>query len=222
MRRAHRWSLTGVFALGLVLTPTLVRAQGLNVAAGAFNARRGIYYQSAVHEQTGAMVGGNGALRFGRLRIGAGGWMGTLKGDGTATNPDVKARTTSATVQFLVVPGVLVGAQYEVRRFEADVAVTVWKLMGANVRMEPGLGIPGLRGLIDASLLPSSSVSGGPKLTMAVQATVGVVYAPPRSPLVLRLGYRVERYDVEAAGTSSARFEQFQGLVAEAGLSLGR
>jgi hypothetical protein len=102
------------------------------------------------------------------------------------------------------------------------VAVSVWKLMGANVRLEPGLGTPGLRGLIDASVLPSSSVSGGPKLSIAVQATVGVVYALPRSPLTLRLGYRFERYDVEAAGTSNPRYEQFQGLVVEAGLRLGR
>jgi hypothetical protein len=222
VRRARRWSLTGVLALGLLLSPTLVLAQGVTVAAGAFNARRGIYYQGAVHEQTGLVVGGSGTLRLGRFRIGAGGWMGTLKGDGNPTNPDVKARTTSATVQVLVAPGVLVGARYEVRRFEADVAVTVWTLMGANVRMEPGLGFPGLSGLIDASVLPSSSVSGGPKLTMALQATVGVVYAPPRSPFVLRLGYRVERFDIKAAGISSARFEQFQGLVVEAGLSLGR
>ena len=222
MRRAHCWSLMGVLALGLVLTPTLVRAQGVNVAAGAFNTQRRIYYQSAVYEQTGAMVGGGGALRLGRVRVGVGGWMGTLKGDGSAENPDVKTRTTSATVHVLLVPGVQVGAQYEVRRFEADVAVTVWTMMGANVRLEPGLGVSGLKGLIDVSLLPASSVQGGPKLTMAVQTNVGVIFAPRRSPLTFRLGYRFERFDLESAGTASARYEQFQGLVVEAGLSLGR
>lgn len=208
--------------LALLVWPTLVEAQGLGVGAGAFNARRRIYYQSTVHEQTGLVVSGSGVLQLGWLRVGAGGWMGTLKGDGTAINPDVKARTTSATVHVLVVPGVMLGAQYEVRRLEADVAVSVWTLMGGNVRMEPGLGAAGLRGLIDVSLLPSSSVSGGPKLSSAMQATVGVAYAPLRGALSVRLGYRVERYDVEAAGTANPRYEQFQGLIVEAGLRLGR
>lgn len=222
MRRVRRWSVLGVLALGLVPTPTLVRAQGVNVAAGAFNTQRQIYYQSAVHEQTGAMVGGSGALRLGRVRVGVGGWVGTLKGDGSDTNPDVKTRTTAAAVHVLLVPGVQVGAQYEVRRFEADVAVTVWTLMGANVRLEPGLGVPGLQGLIDVSVLPASSVQGGPKLTMAVQATVGVLFEPQWSPLAFRLGYRFERFDFESAGTAGERYEQFQGIVAEAGLRLGR
>ena len=211
-----------VVVLALLVWPTLLEAQGFGVGAGAFNARRRIYYQSTVHEQTGLAVGARGTVQLGPLRIGAGGWMATLKGDGTATNPDVKARTTSATVHAQVVPGVMVGAQYEVRRFEADVAVSVWTLMGGNVRVEPGLGAAGLRGLIDVSLLPSASVSGGPKLSSALQTTVGVAYAPLGSALSVRLGYRVERYDVEAAGASSARYEQFQGVVVEAGFRIGR
>jgi hypothetical protein len=38
----------------------------------------------------------------------------------------------------------------------------------------------------------------------------------------LRIGYRFERFDVEATGASPERYEQFRGLIAEAGLSLGR
>ena len=210
----------GLVVLGLVVVPVLAEAQGLGGLA--FNARRRVYYQSAVREQTGLLVGGSGMMRLGPLEVGVGGWLGTLKGDGTALNPDAKARTTVASGLVQVVPGVMVGARYEVRRFESDVGVTVWTLMGAGVRVEPGLGAPGLRGLVEAVVLPSAAVQGGAALAAARQVTVGVSYAPPRSPLGLRLGYRVERYDVEAAPGVSARYEQFQGLVVEAGLRFGR
>jgi hypothetical protein len=211
-----------IVALGMLVVPAGLEAQILGVSGAAFNAQRRIYYQSVEHQQTGVLVGGSAALRLGPVQVGAGGWMGTLKGDGSVLNPDVKARTTSARVQVQLVPGVQVGAQYEVRRLEADVSVTVWKLMGANVRLEPGLGAMGLRGLVDVSVLPASSVSGGPKLDMAVQATVGVMLEPRRTPLVFRLAYRFERYDFAASGGSPERYEQFQGIVAEAGLRLGK
>ena len=204
----------------LLTWPGLVEAQGLG--AGAFNAQRRIYLQGGVLEQTGLLAGGSAVLGLGPLRVGVSGWMGTLKGDGGATNPDAKARTTSAFARVLVAPGVQVGGQYEVRRFESEAMVAVWSLMGANARLEPGLGVPGLQGLIDVSVLPASSVSEGPKLKMAVQTTVGVSFGLPRSPLSVRIAYRFERFDIEATGSSPERYEQFRGLVVEAGLRLGR
>jgi hypothetical protein len=175
-----------------------------------------------VHEQTGLFFGGAGAVRLGPLRVGVSGLMGTLSGDGGATNPDVKVRTTAVTAHIAVAPGVLLGAQAEARRFEADAGVTAWRLIGANVRLEPGLGLAGLRALADVAVLPASSVSNGPKLKVAIQATVGASFAPRGGPLVMRIGYRFERYDIDATGASPERYEQFRGLVAEAGLSLGR
>jgi hypothetical protein len=134
----------------------------------------------------------------------------------------VKVRTTAVTAHVAVAPGVLLGVQVEARRFEADAGVTVWRLIGVNARLEPGLGLAGLRALADVSVLPASSVVNGPKLKMALQATVGASFAPRGGPLVLRIGYRFERFDVEATGASPERYEQFRGLIAEAGLSLGR
>ena len=80
----------------------------------------------------------------------------------------------------------------------------------------------GLRGFADVSVLPSSSVTDGPKLKVALQVAAGASYSPPRSPLRLRLGYRFERYDIEASGLTGERFEQFRGIVVEAGIGLGR
>jgi hypothetical protein len=206
----------------LAVLPAAARAQSFQGVGGGFNVQRRIFYQDAVHEQTGLWYGGAGAVRLGPLRVGVSGLMGTLSGDSGTTNADVKVRTTAVTAHVAVAPGVLLGVQVEARRFEADAGVTVWRLIGVNARLEPGLGLAGLRALADVSVLPASSVVNGPKLKMALQATVGASFAPRGGPLVLRIGYRFERFDVEATGASPERYEQFRGLIAEAGLSLGR
>jgi hypothetical protein len=90
------------------------------------------------------------------------------------------------------------------------------------VRLEPPLGLAGLRGLAYASVLPASSVTGGPSLKMAVQATARAAVAPAGSPVEFRVGYRFERYDISASGLTLERYEQFRGIVAEAGIRLGR
>jgi hypothetical protein len=206
----------------LAVLPAAARAQSLQGAGGGFNVQRRIYYSNAVHEQTGLWYGGAGAVRLGPLRVGVSGLMGTLSGDSGTANADVKVRTTAVTAHFAVAPGVLLGIQLEARRFEADAGITVWRLIGANARLEPGLGLAGLRALVDVAVLPASSVSNGPKLKVAIQATVGASFRPARSPITFRLGYRFERYDIAATGASPERYEQFRGLIAEAGLSLGR
>jgi hypothetical protein len=213
------WLAAGVLVLAPVRTAA---AQGLAGDVGAFNVQRRLSYQSAVYEQTGVAVGlaGTAHLRFVQLRVR--GLFGTLKGDGTAANPDVKLRTTTAALEFAVSPWLGLGALAEARRFEADAGITTWRLFGALARLEPGLGLPGLSGLAEFALLPAGSVSNGPKTKAALQFLVGVSYRVPRSPLQVRLGYRFERYDFEASGLSPERYEQFQGVVAEAGLRLGR
>jgi hypothetical protein len=215
MRRAR------LTALILLVVPLPVAAQGIAGDAAGFNVQRRVYYQGAVYEQTGLWYGASGAARLGPVRLGLRGLFGSLTGGG-AQSPDVTVRATTVTLDFAIAPWGMLGAQAEARRFESDAGVVMWKLLGGNVRLEPGLGLAGLKGVADVSLLPASSVSGGPSLAMAVQATVGVGYSPGRSGLELRLGYRFERYDISASATSPERYEQFRGIVAEAGIRLGR
>jgi hypothetical protein len=216
--RAATWFAVGVLAL----PPARAAAQGIAGDVGAFNIQRRLYYQSAVYEQTAVAVGAAGAVRVGPVCLRLRGLFGTLKGDGSALNPDVKLRTTAATLEIAVQPWLALGAVAEARRFEADAGISTWKLLGAALRLEPALGLPGLRGLVEGALLPAGSVSNGPKTKVAFQFLVGVSYQPPSSPFQARLGYRFERYDFEASGLSPERYEQFQGIVAEAGFRLGR
>jgi hypothetical protein len=222
--RPVRFSLAfaGAAAWLALALPVAARAQSLQGVGGGFNVQRRIFYQDAVHEQTGMLVGGSGSLGLGPLRLGVSGVMGTLKSTEGSAAADVKVRSSAVRVQYALAPGIAVGVQAEARRFEADAGVTVWRLIGVNARLEPGLGLAGLRALADVSVLPASSVVNGPKLKMALQATVGASFAPRGGPLVLRIGYRFERFDLEATGASPERYEQFRGLVVEAGLSLGR
>lgn len=206
-----------------VLLPATGQAQRLTLTAGGFNVQRRVYLQGSVLEQTGVWMGASGTARLGKLRIGLSGLMGTFKAKGNdPANVDVKARTTALTVGLQFTPAVMAGVQVEGRHFEADAGKSSWRLIGGRVRLEPGLGIPGLRGLADVAVLPASSVIDGPSLKMALEATVGASLAPPRSPMLFRLAYRFERFDVGAQGIAAERYEQFRGLVAEVGVRLGR
>lgn len=206
----------------LALAPVAAVAQGIAGDVGVFNIERRIFYQSASYEQTGVALGAAGAVRLGPVSLRLRGLFGTLKGDGSALNPDVKLRTTAATLEFAVQPWITIGAALEARRFEADAGISTWKLLGAAVRLEPALGLPGLRGLAEGAFLPVGSSSNGPKTTVAFRFQVGVTYQPARSPFQARLGYRFERYDFEASALAPERYEQFGGIVAEVGLRLGR
>jgi len=208
-------------ALAVGVAPVAVRAQSLTGTAEGFNLQRRVYYQGAVYQQAGVWYGAAGAVRLGPVRVALSGMMGTLSGGG-ATNPDAQMRTTAASVHIVLAPWFAVGVQAEARRFATDAGITTWRLVGGNVRLEPGLGLAGLTGVAEASVLPASSVSGGPSIGSALQATVGASYTPPGSLLVFRLGYRFERYDIGASGASPERYEQFRGIIAEAGIHLGR
>lgn len=213
------WATVACLATAAFSAPAV--AQGLG-RGGAFNVQRRVYYQNTVYEQTGLWYGGGGALRLGRLYVGVRTLMGDLTGEGGAENPDVSVRTTAATVQLALGPAVRLGVQAEARRFEADAGVTVWRLVGAAARLEPGLGVAGLRALAEVAVLPASSVTNGPTLKTALQATVGVSLSPGNGPLRLGVGYRFERYDIEATSGSPERLEQFRGLVVEAILRIGK
>lgn len=219
MRRA---SASLALVVAALLIPGAAGAQLLSLTGGGFNVQRRVFLQDAVVEQTGIWIGGSGTVRFGKLRVGLSGLMGTLKGSGSVASPDIKARATALTVGIAFVPGVTVSAQVEARRFDADAGITSWRLIGGRVRLEPGLGIPGLRGIADVAVLPASSVSGGPSLKMAMETTVGLTFSPSRSALQARLAYRFERFDVGAQGLGGERYEQLRGLTAEVGLRLGR
>ena len=213
--------LPAALMLALCTSPAAALAQQVGGFGQAFNVERRIFYRGAVYQQTGLWYGAAGSAALGPLRVGVSAFRGTATGGG-ASSPDIQIRTTAVTLHYLAGPWIALGLQAEARRFDSDAGATVWRMIGGSVRLEPGLGLLGLRGIADVSVLPASSVSGGPSLDMAVQATVGVAWAPGQGPVDLRLGYRFERYDIAGAGAMPARYEQYRGISAGVGIRLGR
>ncbi len=202
--------------------PAPARAQRLSGSAMGYNVQHRVLFADSVLEQTGFWFGLEGAVQLGRIRIGVSGLFGTLSGDSSATNPDRDVRVTTITAHTLVAPWAAVGLELEAKRFETDLGVTVWRLIGLNARLTPPLGGAGLRGVAELSYFASASVLDGPTMGPAMRGVFGVAYEAPRGPLVLRLAYRFERFDMKADGAATERAEQLRGVTAGVGLRLGR
>jgi hypothetical protein len=187
-----------------------------------YNVQYRILYAGSVAEQSGFFFGGHGAASLGPVRVGLSGVMGTLAAADSA-NPGRQVRSTSLTAHFRAGDRFMVGAEIEARRFESEGVVTVWRLIGANGRALVPLGLPGLSGTAEVSLFPLAQVNpGDAAMKLALRGVVGASYDPPRSPVTVHLGYRFERFDFEADGSSPQRLEQFRGIVLGAGARIGR
>jgi len=209
-------------AAALSFAPSPAAGQVLHGSASSFAVQRRFSYRGEVGEQAAVFYGGEGSVRVGPVRFGVSGLAGTFPADSLAPVSAVQVRTTAVTLHVAVSRDLLLGARAEGRRFSADAGVTLWTLVGPDVRFEPEFGLTGLRGLVDVGLLGSSSVRGGPKMSSAVQTTLGATYSPPGTPLQVVLAYRFERYDIGATRRGAERLQQFRGLVLEAAVHVGR
>jgi hypothetical protein len=203
----------------------IVLAQSLSGGAVAYNVEHRVLYQDSVLEQTGLLFGAEGSARLGPVVLGVHGMMGKLSGGSDSISPPRDVRTSGLTLHLRPIAWLELGGEAEARRFDADAGTTVWRLLGANLRARPPMGVPGLEGLLDASFFPSATVSPNDDLkgSVAMRVTVGASYSPPRAPVSLRLSYRFERFEFKNDGSAAAedRLEQFRGVVVSAGLRLG-
>jgi len=210
----------------LASAPAAAQVSSLGLIAGGagYMARHRTHVQDSVLEQTGVWFGGQGLLRVGPLILAGRGLMGKLSGDAAVTNPDRTVRVTTVSAQYAVTPTLALGAALEARRTETDVDVTVWKLLGPAVRFAPSFGVPGLVGLVDVRYFAVVTLPEGvqEKMSVALEADLGVSYTAPASGLTISVGYRLERFDFSAVGTAPARLEQVSGLTVGVGLRLGR
>lgn len=214
----------GLALLGVLLLAAPGTAQTLRGSAMGFMAQRRVSFQGTVDEQTGTWFGLEGSLGLGKLSLGAGGLFGSLAGaTDPLTMPDLRVRVSNVWLGVHAAPWLDLAAVVEARRYEADVGVTSWRLIGPQLRLTPSLGAAGLNATAELTYFASASVvGGGEKLSPAIRAVVGVTLAPPRGPVQFRLSYRFERFDFGAVGTSPARLEQFSGIQAGLAVQLGR
>jgi hypothetical protein len=211
-----------VFVAALALAPSRAAGQVLGASVGGFAVERRFSYRGEVTEQAGVLYGVGGEVRVGPVRVDVSGLAGSFPADPLAPVSVVHVRTTAAIVHVALSRDLLLGVRAEARRFAADAGVTVWTLVGPDVRFEPQFGLTGLRGLVEVGLLKYSGVRGGAAMSSAVQSTLGATFSPAGTPLQVVLAYRFERYDIEPTRLGVERLEQFRGLVLEAGVRFRR
>lgn len=211
-----------VLAGVLAAAPRATAAQRLSGSVVAHTVQNHVRFADTVIEQTGTWFGAEGAVQISMVRLGVSGLIGSLAGDGGAAHPDRDVRVSSVTLHVFPAPWIGMGAEAEAKRFETDLGVTAWRLIGGNIRLTPQFGSSGLRGLAELSYFASAEVVDGPSIDRAVRGVFGVSYEPPRAPVSVRLAYRLERFDFAAQGAAVPRLEQFRGAVVAAGLRLGR
>jgi hypothetical protein len=209
--------------------PQLGRAQSLGGGVLAYRVEHRVLIQGSVLEQTGLWVGLEGSARWGPLRVGLAGLMGSLSaGEADSARPTRDARATTVSAVRRLADWAEAGLEVEARRFGSDAGTVVWRLAGLTARATPAMGLRGLEGLLEVSSFPLAGVSGADySVKLALRGMVGLRYAPPPGRWVLRLAYRFERFEFEPSGAASPgadaeRLEQFRGLVVGAGVHLAR
>ncbi len=204
-----------------VALPFRLAAQVFEAGATVFNAQHRVLYAGSVADRTGIFIGGRGAASLGPVVVEVAGFTGTLGAAADGSAPEAKVRSTSVAVLVRATPWLQLGGEAEGRRFDSDAGATVWHLYGGAVRTVHSLGGSGLRGFAEVTLFPAATAEPmALKLSPAFRGTVGIDITPPKSVVVLRVGYRFERFDFSTTGPS--RLEQFRGVIAGAGIRIGR
>jgi hypothetical protein len=202
--------------LGLVVIAAIAAAtqaasgQSIEASASTLTVQSHTRFANAVMEQTGQWVGGSAAVRLGQVRVGLNAAMGSLSGDDDVAHPDRKGRTTNLVFQLAPKPWLAFGASAEARRFDSDVGISVWRLIGGSVSLTPTLVPNVLDADVDVSVGPAATVIEGEKIALAMRTVVGSTYWMAQGRAGVRLAYRFERFDFDGDATT-ARLEQFRG-----------
>lgn len=211
----------------LLLWATAAHAQRSAVAVSgsalAYQAEYLLRFEGAVQEQSGTLLGGEGALRIRRFRLLARGFTGTLApSDQDPANPRRQVRVSEASLQFTPVRSLSFGADVAARRYVTNVGTTLWRLVGASAGLSQNLGTSALVATADIAVYPLAKVTNDAKLRVAMRAVCGLQVAPGSGRFVLQLAYRFERFDFEGLGNTPARLDQMQAIAAGIGVRLGR
>jgi len=224
--RARLFTAWTLFAAALfpVATPSRAQTGGPSVSAAgvAYRVEQRMRYLGTIHEQSGTWFGGEGQARFGAVTLRVSGVTGKLAGDTSVTNPDRDVRVSAISLGIRPTAWLEVGADVAARRVSSPAATVVARLFGGHLALALPLGVDGLSGNATIVYYPATGVTGVEKLTLAASSELGFSYEPPRRAIVLRLAYRVERYDFSESALGPARLEQVRAVVAGFGMRLGR
>jgi len=199
--------------LGSLLAATAASGQRITAEALAMPIEYRTLFQGTELVESGTWLGGRVELSHRALRLEAAALAGSLGG--------ADVRTTRLAARAAVLPWLEAGAAAEARRFSFAAGETRWRLYGLTAQALGDLGLPWLRGFGEITLMPLASGTSAVAPTSAVRGVAGIILAPPRGRLLVRFGYRFERFMVDDPA-SPGRTEQLEGLMLAAGLGIGR
>lgn len=198
--------------IGVLLLAGPAGAQSLEATVSANRLQSHTYFAASRIEQTGVWVGGDAAAELWKLRLAIGMTVGSLAGTADSVQPDRSTRVTTLSALLGATDWLWLGATAEARRFETEVGVTAWRLIGGQVRVSHSLGSPLLVGVAELSAWPAAQVLEGQAMAVALRTVVGVNYRLG-SRVSARMAYRFERFDFESPTTGTARLDQFRGAI---------
>ncbi len=168
-----------------------VEVTGLGIVAGP----RSTVLNQGVREVIGGVwIGAAVEVKVDRFLITASGLRGTL--DPIENTPfQSDAGEEGVRVGFTPRSGFSVEASYTARVFSSAVGYQRWNMLGVGASMSVPLGDSALSAHARASYLPVATASGRSSSSVAIAAEVGVSAAPRRTPMLIRLTYRFERFD---------------------------
>jgi hypothetical protein len=192
----HRRAAVVALALALGVRPPLpLAAQVPSRFSGGLGVQ-GLHVLTEVGPQvqrlSGTMLGGEGRLRFGPVRIHAEYWQGTVDPDsGAATSRDVVEGQLLLGVRPWAWLTLRVGPH--ARAYVTPAGTQRWLMWETQIRLEPVL-VPGrVHGYLDVWRVAGASVNVPEAFSDGAGGAAGMVVQLARSPLWGRLGYGIER-----------------------------
>ncbi len=187
-------SLALLGAAGLASRPLAaqrVEIAGLGIVAGPQST---VLDQGAREVIGGVWIGAAVEVNVNRFLFVVSGLRGTL--DPIENTPfQSDAGEEGIRVGFALRSQLAVEASYVARAFSSAAGYQRWDILGLGASVSVPLGDSALSAHARASYLPVATASGRSSASFAVAAEVGVSVAPRRAPLLIRLTYRLERFD---------------------------
>jgi len=153
----------------------------------------------------------------GRFTVSTAGTRGRVTSDaGSAPDRDVGEVVVSG--RYEARNGLGFELRYAGRVFSSPAGYQRWDIVGLGASVSRDLGTPSVHAVATLAYLPIVNVTSQPRATFAISSDVGVAIAPRRSPMALRVSYRVERFSFFKLGRS----EQFEVLTLSVGLRVRR
>lgn len=205
---------TAVPLAGLFLTAASLVGQTVSARAVIAAPKSSARLRGVTDRVDGVWGGLAFDLHIGRFVVSGSGTRGQLGPAQAGTTPDQDVGEVSLGATYDLRPWLAFGLRYTARAFSSAAGLQRWDMVGVGATATHELGTPAVRGYARLEYLPLVEVSHQRRPSFALGSEVGISATPGRIPLVVRLGYQVQRFRFPAA---TSRSEQFEALAVSIG-----